>query len=80
MKKLSMFLMLVVALMTFASCGGNASKKNEAQQTEVKEAALPVGLQLYTVRGDMEKGKLHRLNPGGALSPDAIEYLKDMAR
>ena len=31
-------------------------------------------------RGDMEKGKLHRLNPGGALSPDAIEYLKDMAR
>lgn len=32
------------------------------------------------IRGDMEKGKLHRLNPGGALSPDAIEYLKDMAR
>ena len=32
------------------------------------------------MRGDMEKGKLHRLNPGGALSPDAIEYLKDMAR
>ena len=29
------------------------------------------------MRGDMEKGKLHRLNPGGALSPDAIEYLKD---
>ena len=32
------------------------------------------------IRGDMEKGKLHRLNKGGALSPDAIEYLKDIAR
>ena len=32
------------------------------------------------IRGDLEKGKLHRLNPGGALSLDAIEYLKDMAR
>lgn len=32
------------------------------------------------IRGDIEKGKLHRLNPGGALSLDAIEYLKDMAR
>lgn len=32
------------------------------------------------IRGDMENGKLHRLNHGGALSPDAIEYLKDMAR
>ena len=32
------------------------------------------------IRSDIEKGKLHRLNPGGALSPDAIEYLKDMAR
>lgn len=28
---------------------------------------------------DAEKGKLHRLNPGGALSPDAIEYLQNMA-
>lgn len=33
------------------------------------------------IRGDMEKGKLHRKsNTGGALSPDAIEYLKDMAQ
>ena len=33
------------------------------------------------IRGDMEKGKLHRKsNAGGALSPDAIEYLKDMAQ
>ena len=54
MKKLSILLMFVVAMVAFASCGGGASKKNEAQQTEVKEAALPVGLQLYTVRGDME--------------------------
>lgn len=33
------------------------------------------------IRWDMEKGKLHRKsNTGGALSPDAIEYLKDMAQ
>lgn len=33
------------------------------------------------IRGDMEKNKLHTIsNDGGALSPDAIEYLKDMAQ
>lgn len=35
------------------------------------------------IRGDIEKGKLHRLTgtpeQGAALSPDAIKYLKDMA-
>ena len=32
------------------------------------------------IRGDMEKGKLHRLSSGtAALSPDAIEYLQAMA-
>lgn len=32
------------------------------------------------IRGDIEKKKLHTIeNPGGALSPDAIEYLKQMA-
>lgn len=31
------------------------------------------------IRSDMEKGKLHRLNSGGALSPEAIEYLQNMA-
>lgn len=32
------------------------------------------------IRGDMEKGKLHRLSGAGpALSPDAIRYLQDMA-
>ena len=31
------------------------------------------------IRGDIEKGKLHKLNDGAALSPDVIEYLKDMA-
>ena len=74
MKKLSMFLMLVVALMTFASCGGNASKKNEAQQTEVKEAALPVGLQLYTVRGDMEKDFKGTLQKVKELGYDGVEF------
>lgn len=32
------------------------------------------------MRRDKEDKKLHRVNSGGALSPDAIEYLKDMAR
>ena len=32
------------------------------------------------IRGDMEKKKLHTIgNAGGALSPDAIEYLQNMA-
>ena len=32
------------------------------------------------IRGDMEKKKLHTIgNSGGALSPDAIEYLRSMA-
>ncbi len=32
------------------------------------------------IRGDMEKGKLHRKNgTGPGLSPDAIKYLQDMA-
>lgn len=32
------------------------------------------------IRGDIEKGKLHKLNGGVALPPDAIEYLTDMAQ
>ena len=31
------------------------------------------------IRGDMEKGKLHRIGGGAGLSPDAIKYLQDMA-
>lgn len=31
------------------------------------------------IRGDMEKGKLHKLNEDGAMSPEAVEYLKNMA-
>ena len=32
------------------------------------------------IRGDMEKGKLHRKSgTGPGLSPDAIKYLQDMA-
>lgn len=31
------------------------------------------------IRGDMEKGKLHKLNEEGAMSPEAVEYLKNMA-
>lgn len=31
------------------------------------------------IRGDMERGKLHRVDGGSGLSPDAIKYLQDMA-
>ena len=31
------------------------------------------------IRGDIEKGKLHKITTGPVLSPDAIQYLKDMA-
>lgn len=31
------------------------------------------------IRGDMEKGKLHRVSDASGLSPDAIKYLQDMA-
>ena len=31
------------------------------------------------IRGDMEKNKLHRIGGSGALSPDALQYLQDMA-
>lgn len=32
------------------------------------------------IRGDIEKNKLHRLGGTGALAPDAIQYLQDMAQ
>lgn len=31
------------------------------------------------IRGDMERGKLHRTDGGSGLSPEAIKYLQDMA-
>ena len=73
MKKLSLFMMLVVTLVAFTSCGGGASKKNEAQQqAEVKE--LPVGLQLYTVRDDMAKDFKGTLQQVKALGYDGVEF------
>ena len=72
MKKLSLLMMFVVAMMAFASCGGNASKKAESQQTEVKE--LPVGLQLYTVRDDMAKDFKGTLQQVKALGYDGVEF------
>lgn len=71
MKKLSLLLMFVVAMLAFASCGG-ASKKNEAKQTEVKE--LPVGLQLYTVRDDMAKDFKGTLQQVKAMGYDGVEF------
>ena len=69
MKKLSMLLMVVIAVMTLASCGGNASKKAETQCEN-----LPVALQLYSVRDDMAqdfKGTLQKVKEMGY---DGVEF------
>ena len=68
MKKLSMFLMLVVALMTFASCGGNAKK------AEPQNENLPVALQLYSVRDDMGKDFKGTLQKVKELGYDGVEF------
>lgn len=73
MKKLSLLFLFTVAMITFASCGGSASKKSEAR-SEVKEAALPVGLQLYTVRDDMAKDFKGTLKKVKAMGYDGVEF------
>ncbi len=65
--------MFVVAMLAFASCGG-AQKKTEAQQCELKEAGLPVGLQLYTVRDDMAKDFKGTLQKVKEMGYDGVEF------
>ena len=52
MKKFSTLLFSAVAALLMASCGGNAPKGECADHCSDH---LPVGLQLYSVRGDMEQ-------------------------
>ena len=69
MKKISSLLMAVVALFA-VSCGGNAQKAAPAEET----AKLPIAVQLYSVRGDMEadfKGTLQKVK---ALGYDGVEF------
>ena len=75
MKNFSM-LMLGAAMMTFVSCGGGgATKSAEAQsECEIKECALPVGVQLYSVRDAMAsdfKGTLQKIK---AMGYDGVEF------
>ena len=68
MKKISSLLMGVAA-MFMVSCGGNAQKPAEAAAEK-----LPVGVQLYSVRGDMEadfKGTLQKVK---AMGYDGVEF------
>ena len=68
MKKISSLLMAAAA-MFMVSCGGNAQKPAEAAGDK-----LPVGVQLYSVRGDMEadfKGTLQKVK---ALGYDGVEF------
>ena len=75
MKKISMLMLLVLSMMTFMSCGGNATKNADVQsQCNVKECGLPVALQLYSVRNDMAtdfKGTLQKVKDMGY---DGVEF------
>ena len=69
MKKITMFLMAAAAVVSMASCG-NAKKSECCGDCE----KLPVGLQLYSVRGDMEqdfKGTLQKVKDLGF---DGVEF------
>ena len=74
MKKFSILLMFVVALMSLASCGGASKKNAEAQQCEHKGQCLPVGLQLYSVRDDMAKDFKGTLQQVKAMGYDGVEF------
>ena len=62
---------MAVAAMFMVSCGGNAQKAAPAEEAAAK---LPVGVQLYSVRGDMEadfKGTLQKVK---AMGYDGVEF------
>ena len=70
MKKISSLLMAAAA-MFMVSCGGNAQKAAPAEEGAAK---LPIAVQLYSVRGDMEadfKGTLQKVK---ALGYDGVEF------
>ena len=65
-----MFLMAAAAVVSMASCGGNATKSECCGDCE----QLPVGLQLYSVRGDMEQDFKGTLQKVKALGYDGVEF------
>ena len=72
MKKFST-LLLAVAAMFMVACGGNAQKK-DGQCCEGCNGKLPIALQLYTVRGDMEQDFKGTLQKVKALGYDGVEF------
>ncbi len=70
MKKITMFLMAAAAVVSMASCGGNAQKSECCGDCE----QLPIGLQLYSVRGDMEQDFKGTLQKVKALGYDGVEF------
>ena len=72
MKKFSTLLLAAVAMFMVA-CGGNAQKK-DGQCCEGCDKKLPIALQLYTVRGDMEQDFKGTLQKVKALGYDGVEF------
>ena len=72
MKKFSTLLFAAVALLMVA-CGGNNAKK-DGQCCEGCKEKLPIALQLYTVRGDMEQDFKGTLQKVKALGFDGVEF------
>ena len=72
MKKFTTLLMAAAALFMVA-CGGNAQKK-DGECCGGCEGKLPIALQLYTVRGDMEQDFKGTLQKVKALGYDGVEF------
>ena len=72
MKKFTTLLMAAAALFMVA-CGGNTQKK-DGECCGGCEGKLPIALQLYTVRGDMEQDFKGTLQKVKALGYDGVEF------
>ena len=72
MKKFTTLLMATAALFMVA-CGGNTQKK-DGECCGGCEGKLPIALQLYTVRGDMEQDFKGTLQKVKALGYDGVEF------
>ncbi len=71
MKKFSTLLFSAVAALLMVSCGGNAPKGECADHCSDH---LPVGLQLYSVRGDMEADFAGTLKKVKEMGYDGVEF------
>lgn len=72
MNKITKLLLAAVAVVTLASCGGNAAKKSEC--CGACKDNLPVGLQLYSIRDDMAKDFKGTLQKVEDMGYDGVEF------